>query len=580
MKTFLPAVVPCCVLECLEPRLAPAGVVAVSTAGGVLTLTGDGLDNNIQILEQGNQWFIWNGGNVDTTQYSLNGAPAVVSLTIAPMASIKATLNAGNDYLRISELAIAGAVTVFGNAGNDEVSIFNSLVQGAVKIEGGDGNDQVRISGVTLTKMLTVKTGLGDDVIAIGSGVFGNILADAGTGNDHVLAQADNLNVMGTFTAVCAGGAGTLSQFGIYTKEGLFTGKVKFTHLTGDAKVAFGLDQDMVANLAGGLSLKTGNGNDTFLFTDDVIIRGLFEINAGHGNNVVTTEGDGYLNFGSFKYTGGTGNDTVQFGGTRTLIGGSVMASLGAGATNRLEFTGSDLLIGGVLTYKGGTGGDALTLDNARTHVSGVLSFSGGHGSNALSIDSADSRFGSITAMGGVDGDSFRLAGASVTGKVSVSHGTGGSNVQIVDSLLQSSLSLTSAAAAGSGENVDITTSHVVGAVTLTASGTANTTYNVHNNMFGNVFNLSSGGGNDKVYLDIYAQTSYNAFKGAVKILLGAGDDDFQAGATPPANNAGNLFSSTLKLDGGTGTDRAFFLVAYNNSFSATPAPVGFETVL
>jgi hypothetical protein len=37
-------------IESLEPRSAPAGIVTLITAGGVLTLTGDGLDNTDEIV--------------------------------------------------------------------------------------------------------------------------------------------------------------------------------------------------------------------------------------------------------------------------------------------------------------------------------------------------------------------------------------------------------------------------------------------------------------------------------------------------------------------------------------------------
>jgi hypothetical protein len=80
-------------IEILEARVAPAGLITATFVGGVLTLTGDNLDNVVNLEAPGQITFRLTGFN--GTTIALNGAPAAaVVLLDGAVTSLKAQLAA------------------------------------------------------------------------------------------------------------------------------------------------------------------------------------------------------------------------------------------------------------------------------------------------------------------------------------------------------------------------------------------------------------------------------------------------------------------------------------------------------
>jgi hypothetical protein len=108
-------------LETLEARAVPAVTAFFSPAFGVLAVTGDNLNNTIEISRNAAGTILVNGGAVAV----LGGTP-----TVANTATISVLGLGGNDTLRLNEAngALPAAV-LFGGTGNDT-------------LEGGCASDQ------------------------------------------------------------------------------------------------------------------------------------------------------------------------------------------------------------------------------------------------------------------------------------------------------------------------------------------------------------------------------------------------------------------------------------------------------
>ncbi|HYF35589.1 MAG TPA: hypothetical protein VD994_09895 [Prosthecobacter sp.] len=142
------------VLETLEPRLAPAGVVTITTAGGVLTITGDGGHNVIHItdLPDSGEWQI--------------SDPTVSDCTVR--GNLTLNTGAGEDY-------------VYLNASDGGTNAFF----GAVRIVTGANADQVELgtSGTNqFYRQVFIDCGAGTDTLTEGDNQFlaGSVLTKAG----------------------------------------------------------------------------------------------------------------------------------------------------------------------------------------------------------------------------------------------------------------------------------------------------------------------------------------------------------------------------------------------------------------
>ena len=174
------------VLESLESRLAPAGIVTLNLSGGVLSLTGDALNNDLQITESGGDWTIasQSGGS---TQFSMNGGPLLPSITFAAPASLSANLGAGNDDVLISQ----------------------AILPGTVSIDGGEGNDAVDLTGTSINGMASVRLGNGSDYFTAGGNLFfgKGLSVDLGAGQNTFDLNARSLISNGSISAIAGGSA-------------------------------------------------------------------------------------------------------------------------------------------------------------------------------------------------------------------------------------------------------------------------------------------------------------------------------------------------------------------------------------
>ena len=280
-------------LESLDNRIVPAITASFAAGTGVLTITGDALDNSITVSRDAAGKLLVNGGAVAV----LGGTPTVANTTL-----IQALGLGGNDTITLSE--VNGALpraNLFGGSGNDILT-------------GGSGNDLIFGQSGNDTELGkggndTLHGGANSDTLTGGTGndqVFG------GMGGDRMIwnpGDGTDLNEGGdgNDTVEVNGGNGA-EQFTV-TPNG---SRVRFDRVN---PAPFSLD----IGTSEGLVVDANGGDDSFVASNGLSTLIGITVDGGVGNDSIT---------------GGDGNDTIIGGdGNDTIIGGrgNDTAFLGAG---------------------------------------------------------------------------------------------------------------------------------------------------------------------------------------------------------------------------------------------------------
>jgi Ca2+-binding RTX toxin-like protein len=286
-----------------------SAAVTATFSGGVLTATGDNLDNNLTISRNAAGQILINGGAVQV----IGGTP-----TVANTSQIRVFGLGGNDVITLSE--VNGALPVanlFGGAGNDVLT-------------GGSGNDQLFGEAGNDTLL-----GKGGSDFLFGGGE--NDVLTGGDADDQVFGQAGddrmvwnpgddtdlNEGATGTDTVEVNGGNGT-EQF-TATANGT---RVRFDRITpAPFSIDIGTSEKLTLNANGGddrfsatgnlaaliaITADGGTGNDTLLGSNGVDI-----LLGGDGNDFVDgQQGNdiGFMGAGddTFQWDPGDGNDTIE----------------------------------------------------------------------------------------------------------------------------------------------------------------------------------------------------------------------------------------------------------------------------
>lgn len=554
------------VLESLESRLAPAGIVTLSMSAGALTLTGDALANDLQITESGSDWTISSQAGGDTL-FKMNGGPLLSSITFAAPLSVKATLGAGNDDLLISSALIPGALTIDGGDGNDAVDLTSTSVGGTTSIRLGNGHDYF--------------TAGGDLFFAKGFSV------DLGNGQNTFDVNAKSLLSNGAISAVAGGSAIEKQTFILAAELADVKGAVTLRTSTAsstDFEIG-GLSDDSL-RVTGNLSLLSAAGDDKVTLAGSIETLGTFAIGLGHGSNSVLSSNAGLIKVNALSYIGGSHLDSVTFANEVLQISGNLSFNGGAG-TNLLDLNPATALsIGGGLLFTGGVGNDTLLVDGPSAIIGGTLSMNASSGNNALGLDATSATVGAVTFSAGFGNDVVdigEVSGASqlvtVRGNVTVNTSSGSADVMVRDADIFGNLTINTAVAFGGIDTVRLIDSDFRGNVGINLAGAAESDVVVRDGIFDRAVTINTGGGDDYVAFDTDTAVSsiYSVFDGYVRINLGAGNDIFAAGSNPAVATVGNDFNSYVDVNGGTGYDRAYFMHAdYNNGFNS-PLPWTFS---
>ncbi|MEN3941828.1 hypothetical protein WJU23_11085 [Prosthecobacter sp. SYSU 5D2] len=560
MKT---ADLPFSVLEVLEARFAPAGLVSLNlTAAGALSITGDAQNNDFIITESGDQWTISSlpGG---TTEFSLNGGAAQSVLTFDAPDSVKATLGGGNDEMVLDGVLIPKTLNINTGDGDDIVELASASIFGTTKVVMGNGNDLFTAGGeLYFAKGMNVNLGKGANTF--------DVSADTLLSDGNILATAGGTAFEGQLFAFSTGIGEVNGSLTMRTTTASFT-----DFIVGD----FGSDSLVVTKA---MTLQSAAGEDIVTLRGDLFVEGVFSMRLGNGNNSVVTTDLDELGASGLTYKGGSGVDYFLLEARDVVVDGHFAFTGGAG-TNTLDlFTSEYLGITKNLTYKGGTGDDTFIVDGPTAVVTGTVSMAGSSGSNFMGINAVEGDFGSLRYTGGagydlVDVGEFEGGSdlISIYGPVSLRLGAGDADVQILHADIFGNLTITTNAAFGFVDEVRLFESDFRGNVNVNMSGSADSYVEVRNGIFDRNVTVSTGRGFDEIRFDTDTTVPgiYSWFDGYVRINMGAGDDIFYAGSNPAVENVGNDFNWYVDVYGGTGYDIAYFIdPVYNNGFNG-PAP-------
>ncbi len=325
-------------LEQLAERITPA--INVTFSAGILTVTGDNLDNTIEISRDAGGKLLVNGGAVKIK----GGTPTVANTSL-----ISVFGQGGHDTITLNEASGAlPKANLFGGAGNDVLT-------------GGSGNDQ--LFGQAGNDTLLGKGGV--------DFLFGGTENDTLTGgdaDDQVFGEGGNDRMIwnpGDDTDLNEGGAGndTVEVNGgngteVFTTTANGT-RVRFDRLDpAPFSIDIGTSEDLIVHMNGGddqfsatgnlaalikITVDGGTGNDTILGSNGIdLLRG------GDGNDFIDGQQGNdvaFLGAGNdvFQWDPGDGSDVVegQDGTDTMLFNGSAGNEIFTASANgaRVQFT-------------------------------------------------------------------------------------------------------------------------------------------------------------------------------------------------------------------------------------------------
>ncbi|GEP44260.1 beta strand repeat-containing protein [Brevifollis gellanilyticus] len=554
---------PSSVLETLESRLAPAGVVALSlTASGALTITGDALSNDFQITESGNDWTIASQAGGDTL-FRLNGGAVVSSITFDAPLSVSANLGAGNDKALFSA----------------------TLVPGNLLLDAGAGDDTVDLTDVSIGGTTTVRMGIGHDYFTAGGDLFfaKAVSVDLGTGQNTFDVNADSLLTNAGISAVASGSAVELQTFILAAEVADVRGAITLRTTTASSTdFEIGALTGDSLKAAGIITLASAGGSDNVTLTGDIETLSTLAINLGSGDNKVVTGDAGLIKANALTYVGGAHKDNVTFYNDTLQVAKGMSFSGGAGENLLDLFPVTSLSIGGALSYVGGTGNDTLLVDGPSVAIGGLVSMGASSGNNAFGLNAVLANVGGVSFSAGVGNDTVDVGQfegdsslVTVRGNVSISTGSGSADVMVRDADIYGNLAISTAVVLGGIDTVQLLDSDFRGTVGINLAGSAHSDVVVRDGIFDRAVTINTGGGDDYVAFDTDTEVSsiYSVFDGYVRINLGAGTDIFAAGSNPAVDTVGNDFNSYIDVNGGAGYDYAYFMHhQYNNGFNG-PLP-------
>ncbi len=513
--------------------------VTYSVTGGLLTVTGTVLDDDITVLNDAGAIRISANGT------TLNPGMAAATLTAVSVAGL-----GGNDTMVIdSTLGAAVLGTLLGGDGNDV------LLGGAGNdtIDGGAGND-------------SLFGGLGNDLFVFGTA----LLAEADTVSEGTNQGSDTLSFASLTTGVTLNLNSSLVQ-AVHANRTLklnaggtfenIVGGSGNDRLTGNSlnNTLNGYDgDDVLSGGDGNDTLVGGAGNETYVFNTNTPL----------GSDTVTdSAGSDYLYF-----VGSTNNLTVNLGLTTPQVvnanltltlasatsiehiyGGSRNDTLtGNSLNNTLNgYDGDDVLSGGDGndTLNAGGGNDTLNAGAGNDKLyggAGADVLDGGDGNDTLYGES-----GNDTLVGGAGNETYVFNTNTPLDSDTVTDSAGNDYLYFVGSTNNVTV------------NISLTTSQVVNAnLTLTlASATS-------------IEHIYGGSGNDTLTGNSLNNT-LNGYDGDDVLSGGDGNDTLNAGAgndtlVGGAGNETYVFNTNTPLGSDTVTDSAgsdylYFVGSTNN---------------
>ncbi|QEG42259.1 hypothetical protein UC8_42930 [Roseimaritima ulvae] len=371
-----------------------AGDVTANFAAGVLTITGDGSGNGVEMIPGDNP------GEYRVIGTDVNGAMTQVTGTGVfiedPLTAVNVNLAGGSDTFTIrglsvaNQLAINGAVTITDPSGSNTFEVINARISGALTVNGGVDEDNVLIDGSRIIGATSLLLGVGDNsaMLVSGSILDGTLTYNGGAGEDSV-----------------------------FIVEAEIDGVVAIATDGGNDKVVFGMSTD--PTVGGNININLGAGNDRAIIHDTDAKRRV-NINGGAGNNIVDIEQSmiGVSVVGTvLQVTNALGHDTLSI--RDTLISDDVVVNNGAaGQTFGSETDIVDSEIRGDFNLTGDGGVDMFNVTDTEIRNDVTLIF--GNGESFVTFLRADLG-DDLSITGGIHRDDVTLEATILEGDASIS---------------------------------------------------------------------------------------------------------------------------------------------------------------
>ncbi len=443
-------------VEPLEPRLAPAGTIHLTTSGGVLTVTGDDAANGLSIAHVPSTGLWTISDTLAGTTYVINGVAQAAPFNIPAQSAIRMDLKGGNDDVRIqpsttpSGLLLPGGLRIAAGAGNDTIELGTSstrhfVIGGSVQIDLGSGSDllQMTASG-SFGGTFKVLGGADNDEVRLqgvsAEQVYQKGLAiDLGTGSDSLVIEAQRVAVAGALTVKAGGGAGLGSGVAILSSDFAVDGLMSVTAQQGAVALSFGDADSDVFRLAGGLRLAGGPENDSVTVRGTLLAAAGLSLDGKAGNNAVSVLANASVQAESLTLKGLSGTDIFNVGTNSTLVvTDAVSLLLGGGDNTWAAANGASLRLES-LRMQGGTGTDIVSFGSSELTVLERLDLILGAGTNTVAFGAGSNvQLGTLSMIGGTGDDTLSGSGSIFTVHGSLTANLGaGSNTVILSSTSQ-----------------------------------------------------------------------------------------------------------------------------------------------
>ncbi|MCA9262571.1 MAG: hypothetical protein KDA60_01935 [Planctomycetales bacterium] len=235
------------VVEPLETRRLLTGTVAVSFSNsGVLTLRGDNASNRVEVYTIGADTYV--SGVATYLRYD-GMISSAINLGTSPIVDVRINMRGGDDWVSLTNVAIADDLRVTMGAGTDNLDILDTHVQDDTRIAMGAGEDFVHTLISSFGDRYVEVLGNSPDHSRHGNSVFGGQSSwNAGSGDDMVYLVSTQHAAPVTFNM---GSGNDLAHFS-------------------------------QADIQGRFRLVQGSGDDLTQFDKQIIVEP-FEINGGGG---------------------------------------------------------------------------------------------------------------------------------------------------------------------------------------------------------------------------------------------------------------------------------------------------------
>ncbi len=478
-------------IELLESRIAPAGLIVVTLSNGNVLLK-DGPD------DAGDESAI-------LTQ------PADGKLVITPAANVSVRFldTTTEPGIPLTLDGFTGDLVASFGGGNDSLTLNGGTYSGDVRINLGDARKNPLPAEVS-----------GNYFVANGVTFGGAFIYNGG-------AQPDSVEFYGSTTVV-------EKKFSVSLGSGAnqFIANVADFQLKSGMQISSGTGNDLIvfkgAKLAvtGGLSVRSGAGSDTIQFTSGIsdlsVSEDLSIVSSGSRSVTVEQSITGVAKIsvlGSLKMTAGTG-DRVQQTLTGTTDSLEIEGSVRFSATNPTEHTQSITASGTGFTVAG-----AIAL-NSR----GLTS------SQTLSVHTSDVKIigGSVSLRGATSAVLSVNATLSEPASIITSSGRSAS-ISVIDTTFGGDLRIVTKDTFSRTASITLNGINAMGAIDITG-GSGATTLKVDQTQVSHTFKASLGDGANRFLIEQESQDGVSAFTEDVELIGGRDVDIFLIGGT--GNNA------------------------------------------